>query len=72
MNSALDAGIPPQHEFAVEEHWATLDLPQGSARMRYLRAGTGPALVLVHGLLGVIQESIDAPLDTFARHCVFA
>ena len=52
MNSALDAGIPPQHEFAVEEHWATLDLPQGSARMRYLRAGSGPALLLVHGLLG--------------------
>jgi len=52
MNSALDAGIPPQHEFAVEEHWATLDLAQRSARMRYLRAGSGPALLLVHGLLG--------------------
>jgi len=52
VNSALDAGIPPQHEFAVEEHWATLDLAQRSARMRYLRAGSGPALLLVHGLLG--------------------
>lgn len=31
-----------------EEHWA--DLPQG--RMRYLQAGTGRALILVHGLMG--------------------
>ncbi len=52
MNSALDAGINPQHEFAVEEHWATLDVGGESARMRYLRAGSGPALLLVHGLLG--------------------
>jgi pimeloyl-ACP methyl ester carboxylesterase len=33
---------------AVEEHWATVD----GYRMRYLRSGSGPALVLVHGLLG--------------------
>jgi pimeloyl-ACP methyl ester carboxylesterase len=33
---------------AIEEHWITLDC----ARMRYLRSGTGPPLVLVHGLLG--------------------
>ena len=52
MNSALDAGIHPQHEFAIEEHWATLDVGGKSARMRYLRAGSGPALLLVHGLLG--------------------
>src|SRR6202051_751350 len=32
----------------AEEHW--LDLPDG--RMRYLKAGSGPALILVHGLLG--------------------
>ncbi len=32
----------------IEEHWITLD----GARMRYLRAGSGPPLVLVHGLLG--------------------
>jgi len=31
-----------------EEHW--LELAGG--RMRYLRAGSGPALILVHGLLG--------------------
>ncbi len=32
----------------VEEHW--LDLPDG--RMRYLRAGSGPPIILVHGLMG--------------------
>ena len=37
---ALDAG--------VEECWMDMD----GARMRYLRAGSGPALILVHGLLG--------------------
>jgi len=52
MNSALDAGTHPQHEFAIEEHWATLDVGGKNARMRYLRAGSGPALLLVHGLLG--------------------
>jgi len=37
-----------QKQVVVEEHW--LDLPDG--RMRYLKAGSGPALILVHGLLG--------------------
>ncbi|MGA7170810.1 MAG: alpha/beta fold hydrolase, partial [Candidatus Sulfotelmatobacter sp.] len=32
----------------VEECWIEMD----GARMRYLRAGSGPALILVHGLLG--------------------
>jgi pimeloyl-ACP methyl ester carboxylesterase len=32
----------------VEECWMDLD----GARMRYLRAGSGPALILLHGLLG--------------------
>jgi pimeloyl-ACP methyl ester carboxylesterase len=32
----------------VEECWMDFD----GARMRYLRAGSGPALILVHGLLG--------------------
>ena len=32
----------------VEEHW--LELPGG--RMRYLKAGSGPALILIHGLMG--------------------
>jgi pimeloyl-ACP methyl ester carboxylesterase len=33
---------------AVEEHW--LELADG--RMRYLKAGSGPALILIHGLMG--------------------
>jgi pimeloyl-ACP methyl ester carboxylesterase len=33
---------------AGEEHFATID----GARMRYLRAGSGPPLLLVHGLMG--------------------
>src|ERR1700730_1204624 len=32
----------------VEECWMDLD----GARMRYLRAGSGPPLILLHGLLG--------------------
>jgi pimeloyl-ACP methyl ester carboxylesterase len=52
VKSAWDAGINPRHEFAVEELWITLDGARNSARMRYLRAGSGPALLLVHGLLG--------------------
>jgi pimeloyl-ACP methyl ester carboxylesterase len=39
----LSAGPP-----VWQEHW--LELAGG--RMRYLKAGTGPALILVHGLLG--------------------
>lgn len=33
---------------AVEECWMNLD----GARMRYLRAGSGPPLILLHGLMG--------------------
>jgi len=33
---------------AIEEHW--LELPDG--RMRYLKAGSGRALILIHGLMG--------------------
>jgi pimeloyl-ACP methyl ester carboxylesterase len=40
----VPAGVPP----GVEEHWMDFD----RARMRYLRTGSGPALILLHGLLG--------------------
>jgi pimeloyl-ACP methyl ester carboxylesterase len=38
----------PGKGFAVEEHW--LELPDG--RMRYLKAGSGRPLILIHGLMG--------------------
>jgi pimeloyl-ACP methyl ester carboxylesterase len=49
--STLDFDRIPRHQFAVEERWITLDDPPG-ARVRYLSAGSGPPLLLVHGLLG--------------------
>jgi pimeloyl-ACP methyl ester carboxylesterase len=45
VKNAPPPGIEPQ---AAEESWVILD----GARMRYLRSGSGPALVLLHGLLG--------------------
>jgi pimeloyl-ACP methyl ester carboxylesterase len=41
-------GVASEQHIQVEEHW--LDLPDG--RMRYLKAGAGPALILIHGLMG--------------------
>ena len=38
----------PGYSQGVEECWMEMD----GARMRYLRTGSGPALVLLHGLLG--------------------
>jgi pimeloyl-ACP methyl ester carboxylesterase len=38
----------PQAAYSIQDHWITLD----GGRMRYLRDGRGPALLLVHGLLG--------------------
>jgi len=52
VNSVLDAGIKPQHQFLAEERWIALDAALDRPRMRYLSAGSGPALMLVHGLLG--------------------
>jgi pimeloyl-ACP methyl ester carboxylesterase len=44
LAGASPLGLNP----GVEECWMDLD----GARMRYLRAGSGPALILLHGLLG--------------------
>lgn len=50
--SALGAASEPQThtqvQIQIEERW--LDLTDG--RMRYLQAGSGPALILIHGLMG--------------------
>jgi pimeloyl-ACP methyl ester carboxylesterase len=51
MVAAVRADDPapfPGYSEGVEECWMEID----GARMRYLRAGSGPALILLHGLLG--------------------
>jgi pimeloyl-ACP methyl ester carboxylesterase len=40
--------VPVQIPFQIEERW--LELPDGS--MRYLKAGSGPPIILIHGLMG--------------------
>jgi len=48
-NKATVKALPPTETSpSIEERWLIVD----GARMRYLHAGSGPALVLVHGLLG--------------------
>lgn len=63
LESASDVGINLQPEFSVQESWVAL----GGARMRYLRAGSGPALLLVHGLLGY-SFSWRFAIPALARH----
>ena len=50
VNQPPQASVDSRPE--VAEHWITLDSIPGSPRMRYLSAGLGPPLLLVHGLLG--------------------
>src|SRR5215831_8241538 len=47
MHEPSVKGAPPLGE-GVTEGWEEID----GARMRYLRAGSGPPLILLHGLLG--------------------
>jgi pimeloyl-ACP methyl ester carboxylesterase len=47
-NRDVAAAAFPSASEGVEECWMELD----GARLRYLRAGSGPALILLHGLLG--------------------
>jgi pimeloyl-ACP methyl ester carboxylesterase len=44
----IAAGVPYGAGHGVDECWMDFD----GARMRYLRAGSGPALILLHGLMG--------------------
>jgi pimeloyl-ACP methyl ester carboxylesterase len=48
VRNKLDTEPAPPSSPAIEERWAVVD----GYGMRYLCGGTGPALVLVHGLLG--------------------
>jgi len=44
----VGVGVASEQPVQIEEHW--LELADG--RMRYLKAGSGPALILIHGLMG--------------------
>ena len=44
----VSAALYPELSAGAEECWMELE----GGRMRYLRAGSGPALILLHGLLG--------------------
>src|SRR5436305_7184571 len=48
MNEIQQTPAAPAQGEGVEECWMDFD----GARMRYLRTGSGPALILLHGLLG--------------------
>ena len=48
MNSTIEQNLPSPPAIAAEERFVTID----GARMRYLQAGSGPALILLHGLMG--------------------
>src|SRR5208337_2282433 len=45
---AAEIGVALEPQIQIEERW--LELADG--RMRYLKAGSGPALILIHGLMG--------------------
>ena len=47
-NSEVSTAFAPPLSAGGEECWMEID----GARMRYLRAGSGPALILLHGLMG--------------------
>src|SRR5277367_2922877 len=49
--------------YSIQDHWITLD----GGRMRYLRDGIGPPLVLLHGLLGY-SFSWRHSIPAFAEH----
>ncbi len=48
VSTAVEPGLAPALGAGVEECWMDFE----GSRMRYLRAGSGPALILLHGLLG--------------------
>jgi pimeloyl-ACP methyl ester carboxylesterase len=48
VNGVVSAAHYPELSAGAEECWMEMD----GGRLRYLRAGSGPALILLHGLLG--------------------
>jgi pimeloyl-ACP methyl ester carboxylesterase len=41
-------GVASEQQIQIEERWLKI----AGGRMRYLKAGSGPALILIHGLMG--------------------
>jgi len=56
-------GIGAATDMQIDEHW--LELAGG--HMRYLKAGSGPALILIHGLMGY-SFSWRFTIPALARH----
>jgi len=48
VTSTIEQNLPSPPAIAAEERFVTID----GARMRYLQAGSGPPLILLHGLMG--------------------
>jgi pimeloyl-ACP methyl ester carboxylesterase len=48
VNSTTAQNLPSRPAVAAEERFVTID----GARVRYLKAGSGPPLILLHGLMG--------------------
>lgn len=48
MLAEMPVSMRSSGSYSIQDHWITLD----GGRMRYLRDGIGPPLVLLHGLLG--------------------
>ena len=63
MNSTIEQNLPSPPAIAAEERFVTID----GARMRYLQAGSGPALILLHGLMGY-SFSWRFTIPALARH----
>lgn len=63
VNTLLDAQSAAVSSYSIQDHWITLD----GARMRFLRDGRGPALLMVHGLLGY-SFSWRYAIPVLARH----
>src|SRR5437016_10392118 len=63
MTSFQEISVAVAAQDGIEECWMELD----GARMRYLRAGSGPALILLHGLLGY-SFSWRYTMPALARH----
>ena len=63
MDSKVTEQIFPQNAPPIEELFAEVD----GARMRYLRAGSGPPLILLHGLMGY-SFSWRFTIPTLSRH----